>query len=234
MGSAKQTQEFGRIGGLESAVDFVLPRALMDVDGSPHIYHPTIEIFSQNSQANDVFLIERGLVKRIRVEKNGREVIIDLRFPGWTLGAASVIFKQPHPVTAITLTNCHLRRIPARIFQHLVQTDEQVSWYLHQLHSREVLDKAVHVASLGCLTARARLVHLLQRLISELTERDSQGDIRVQLPLKYWEIAQLVAITPEHLSRLLKQMQHEGIVRQEKGWLIITDSEQLLRLVADK
>jgi CRP-like cAMP-binding protein len=47
--------------------------------------------------------------------------------------------------------------------------------------------------------------------------------------LKQWEVAQLLGITPEHLSRLIKQMEKEGIIGRENGWLIIRNPKKLSR-----
>jgi len=50
----------------------------------------------------------------------------------------------------------------------------------------------------------------------------SNNEMRLQMPLKHWEVAELIAVTPEHLSRVLRQMETEGILRREKGWLIFS------------
>jgi CRP/FNR family transcriptional regulator len=225
LGNSGQTEDLGDIEAQQGTAVSVPPRVLVEFDSSPHIYPPMIELFRQGDPANDVFLIERGLVKLTRLESNGREVIVDLRFPGWLLGAASVILKQPHAVSAITLTSSYLHRIPASAFQQLVNTNGLVSLYIHQMHSRDVHDKVRHVAQLGCLTARERLFHLLHRLTPEPTDGESTNEVRIQLPLKYWELAQLIAITPEHLSRLVKRLQDKGVLRQEKNWLILKTKE---------
>jgi DNA-binding Lrp family transcriptional regulator len=54
-----------------------------------------------------------------------------------------------------------------------------------------------------------------------------EGPIGVRLPLKYWEIAQLVGITPEHLSRILRQLEQEGIIKRKDGRLVISDFRKL-------
>jgi len=51
--------------------------------------------------------------------------------------------------------------------------------------------------------------------------------MRIHNPLKHWEIAQLISVTPQHLSRLLKRLEEEGIIRRNKGWLIISDYQRL-------
>jgi len=198
-----------------------VPKTLSEAGGASQLYHPNVELFRQDASASDIFLIETGLVKLSRIEENGREVIVDLRFPEWLLGAASVILKQPYAVSAITLTDCYLRRISAPNFYYLVESDPLVSVYVHQMHSREVLDKISNIAQLGCFTARERLIHLLSRLVSFSAKNETSLEFKIRLPLKYWELAQLIAITPEHLSRLLKQMEQKGILRQKENWLFL-------------
>ncbi|HEY2976020.1 MAG TPA: Crp/Fnr family transcriptional regulator [Pyrinomonadaceae bacterium] len=190
----------------------------------PQVYPATIELFQQDSAAQEVFLIERGLVKLIRLEQEGRELITHLGSSGWLLGASSVIMQEPYAVTAITLTKCSLRRISGEAFRDRLRTDSQFSWYLHQRHSQEILDQMIHVAQLGCLSARHRLEQLFLYLISALELNVANNEIRMHAPLKHWEVAELVAVTPEHLSRMLRQMETEGVLRREKGWLIFSTS----------
>jgi len=188
----------------------------------PQIYPAAIELFQQDSAAQEVFLIERGLVKLIRLEQEGRELITNLGSRGWLLGASSAIIQKSYPVTATTLTKCSLRRISAEAFRNRLRTDSQFSWYLHQRHSSEIFDQMIHVAQLGCLSARHRLEQLFLYLTSAMELSASNNEIRLRVPLKHWEVAELIAVTPEHLSRMLRQMEIEGVLRREKGWLIVS------------
>jgi CRP/FNR family transcriptional regulator, cyclic AMP receptor protein len=186
-------------------------------------YPPEIGLFEQGSRAQDVYLIERGLVKLSRIEENGQELIVGLRFQGWLLSADAVITQEPCPMTAVTVTKCHLRRIHADEFTSMVQNNHEFSWYLHRINSREILEHICRMGQLTCLEARLRLEHLLWHLLSILGLLNSQQEIRLQLPLKHWEIAMLIAVTPTYLSRLLNELEHDGTIRRSKGWLIIPD-----------
>src|SRR5687768_5244165 len=200
-----------------------------DIGGSaPSLSYPSAtELFRQGALAREVYLIDGALVKLTRSEQDGCEMIVSLRFPGWDLGAASVIVHKPHPVTAVTSTSCHLRRIPSEVFNELLKKNSQLSWRLHLMHSYEVFHHVVRVTQIKCLPARQRLEQFLGQLISALGPSKSQKEIRVQLPLKHWEIAELIAVTPEHLSRMLNLMQREGVIRREKGWIILPDLRRL-------
>lgn len=196
-------------------------------------YAPGTKLFHQGTRAQDVYFISQGLVKLVRVEQGGREVIIDLRFPNWLLGAATLLLGKSHPASAVTLAECHLHRIPGGVFYELLKANAAFSLHLHRLHSYEVLNHISHVSQLSCLTAQQRLENLLWQLTSTLRQRESLDEIQVQLPLKYWEVAQLLAITPEYLCRLLKKMHEEGLLRQDKGWIIVSDFKKLWHETAE-
>jgi len=190
-------------------------------------FPPSTTLFLQGATPREVFYIERGLVKLIRMSENGQELAIGLPSQGSLLGAASVIVREPYPFTAITVTSCGLSRIPADLFLQLAKTDEEFCWYLHEVHSREVHRQASQLAALRYLSARQRFEGLLLQFLSSIPAHERQSSMKIRLPLKHWEIAQLIAIRPEHLSRVLQQIKQEGILREEDGCMIVSDVRKL-------
>lgn len=176
---------------------------------------PATLLFAQGSPSLDVFYVERGLVKLIYQSEDGRETIVGLRSKGSFIGAASAIVHEPHLITAITVTNCLLTRIPADAFLHLAKTDEKFCWYLHQTHSREVYQQIGQQIALRCLSARERFEKIIQQFFSLARQSEKPSSFKPGLPLKLWEIAQLVGVTPEHLSRVMKQIKQEGTIHRE-------------------
>jgi len=193
----------------------------------PQVYPVATELFQQGTLAQEVYFIDRGAIKLVYVNDSGKEVIIGLRSSGWLLGAPEVILNEPHPTTAVTLTRCYLYRIAPETFRLLSKHNSSLSAYLHQVYSREVLEQMMRIAERECCTARQRLEHLLRRLIPELDQRDPEKEIWLQVPLKHSEIARLISVTPEHFSRLLKQMEQDGIIGRKGGWLVVSSLEKL-------
>lgn len=194
---------------------------------APREFPPSTTLFLQGSPPHEVFYIERGLVKLIRMSENGQELAIGLPSQGSLLGAASVIVQEPYPFTAITVTSCALSRIPADLFLRLAKTDEEFCWYLHKVHSLEVHRQASQLAALRYLSARQRFERLLLQFLSSIPAHEKQASMKVRLPLRRWEIAQLIGIRPEHLSRVLQQIKQEGILREENGCMIVSDVRKL-------
>jgi CRP/FNR family transcriptional regulator len=181
----------------------------------------------QGCEPSDIFLIDEGLTKLVRIDGNGREQILGLRGPGWILGAAFVLVGRSHPASVVAVTACSLRRLSREAFLEMMAEQPGLSWHVHKMHSREVLSQFHHMADLGVKTARQRLERVLRRLVA-VTSPDHNGkEVRLLSPLKRWELASLIAVTPEHLSRLLRQLRNDGIIRVQKGWIVIPDIERL-------
>lgn len=193
-------------------------------------FSPSTTLFPQGTSPREVFYVEQGWIKLIRVNENGQELAIGLPSQGALLGAASVIVQEPYPYTAITVTSCTLTRIPADHFLFLAKTDEQFCWYLHEVHSHEIHRQASQLAALRCLSARQRFEQLLVQFLSSIPANERKNLMKIRLPLKHWEMAQLLGIRPEHLSRILHQIKQEGILREEGGYMIIADIRKLCSL----
>lgn len=196
-------------------------RASAPVDS--HFYPAGIELFRQDSRAHQLYFIETGLAKVMRSEDNGREFIISLKGPGSLLGSAAAIHNKPHPFSALTVTSCRITPLPARAFLDLLAADSELAAQLHEMLSGEVLDQAAHISQLACLPARKRLELLFWQLLVEQGLATCKSEIKFQLPLRHWEAAQLLAVTPAYLSRMLSELERDGLISRKQGWIIVPD-----------
>jgi CRP-like cAMP-binding protein len=191
-------------------------------------YPAGVEVLRQGDIAMDVWIIDDGVVKLVYVDEEGRELTVGLRLKGWMLGSASVILEKPSPVAAFTMTPCYLQRLDAPTFLEMLGGNSTLSSWLHKMHSQEVFDHLVAFTQANALSARRRLEHILAQFVQPL-EGNAQGtDVRIRLPLSQRDLAGLVGITPEHLSRLFRQLVDDGLIRRNKGSIIVTDLRHLM------
>ena len=174
--------------------------------GPVRTYPAGRQLYGQDEWTADVFLIHSGVVKLMWADSEGRETIIGLRWPGWFLGASSLILALPNPASAITVMPSAIEKISGHRFLHLLNADAKLTLRLHEAHSREIIEQMRDLGELACVPAVARLKALLERLGGSVTYPVRRPDGRVQLPLKKKELAALLSITPEHLSRTLDEM----------------------------
>jgi CRP/FNR family transcriptional regulator, cyclic AMP receptor protein len=190
-------------------------------------YPKSIELFSQGQMLDEVLHVDSGWVKLSATDRTGRERILELAFGGMWLGTAAVISRTPSPVSAVTCTAARLARIPAAEFRALLERDPDVSRQIHEMHARELCRHVHRLLDLTSLTSRERLERVMCHFIAALELQPTDHGTRLNIPLQHRELAELILVTPEHLSRLLTQMEREGVIQRDKGWLLIADVRRL-------
>jgi CRP-like cAMP-binding protein len=120
-----------------------------------------------------------------------------------------------------------MQRITAEKFLQRLQTDPYFAWQIHQIQSREVHEQINWLGEMACGSARSRLRSVFSRLTEVSTVQKEGRHSRVRLPLKQREVAELIAVTPEHLSRLLHELSRDGLLHLRDGWIVVPDTHAL-------
>jgi CRP/FNR family transcriptional regulator len=189
----------------------------------PNTYPSGVELFRQSEPATKIYFIERGIVRLSCVGPGGQEVIISLRRRNWLLGVTQVIVDNVYLATATTLTRATMRCISAVSFMGQLKMDIALSVELNRMLSREIRGNLDKIITLGCMSATERLRHFLRELISEEDPDELRKKGELELPLKSNELAEIVAVTPQHLYRLLKDPELRTHLKHSGKILTIVD-----------
>jgi CRP/FNR family transcriptional regulator, dissimilatory nitrate respiration regulator len=181
-----------------------------------------VTLLAQGAQPADVFFLVSGVVKLVHVESGGRELIVALRPPGSFLGSAAAIVGSRCTASTVTMTPCRVQRTDVQSFLKLLELHSRFSRKVHLSHGREIEANAARMGEIGCLRSVERLESVLRALIETypLATATNHG---VRLPLYHYEIASLMAVTPEHLSRLLHELQDRGRIRLEARSIVLLE-----------
>lgn len=185
-------------------------------------------IFHQGTPSHAVYLIEHGLVKLVRAMSKGQHIIVGLRRRHWLIGAPAVILNKPYSFMAITLVPSSLRYIQAQDFLDLAKTNAQFSWNVHQLLAQQIFEQMKNAEAMTCMSSQDRMKYFLCDMMDEQKLMGS-GPADFSLPLTNKELAQLLAITPEHLCRVLKAMEQKGLISRARGVITVTAPSGLLK-----
>ena len=198
--------------------------------GSVMSYPSATEIFREDTPADVLYLIERGIVKLSQIGRDGKETIVGLRGRYWLLAAPAFFLGIPYTFAATTLTPCQLRAITGKCFSHLTRTDETFSWEVYRHLSQSIYDSLGKVVEVSRMLAEERLKTFLMQLIAELCPEKVEAHNHYQVPLKQRELADIIGVSPEHLCRLEKKLNQEGFIISTKGILTIRDVSKLFPL----
>ena len=196
-------------------------------DWSTNAYPRGVELFQQRQFLDEVFFIKTGTVKLQYVGHTGAESILGLAFAGQWLGTAPTMARRASPVSAITCSVVSVKRMPARAFRALLDNHPEWSLQMHQMHSAELCRQLGWTGQMNGSDSRDRLRRVIRQFIDALRVQNSGRGFKLLLPLHQWELAKLLAVTPEHLCRLLKDIQQQGLIRREKGWIVVPDVQRL-------
>ncbi|NWF97774.1 MAG: Crp/Fnr family transcriptional regulator [Nitrospirae bacterium] len=190
--------------------------------GPIQTYPPYTVILRQDMPSNAVYYIKTGTVKLMWSDKDGRELIAGLRHKNWFIGAPSVLLNKPYSFTVKTITECKMRCISTNNFLKLISTNFEFTLHLMKMLSQEIYNHGRKIVIFGCIPARDRLKILLRNFISSIENHgDFRNKMKICLPLTHRELAQIIAVTPEHLSRLLKYLEKQNIIKREKDGIIL-------------
>jgi len=161
---------------------------------------PGTLLVEQGANSHSIYLIEKGLVKLTHLSVCGRETTIGLRSEGWYAGATSALLNDPSVYAVRAVTGCMVARLPVHEFRrYLRESHDMMDHFLAGL-CFEVAAQASLQVEVMANSAEDRLDHFMLERVAEHPSRRTVDPLPV---LKQMEVAQLLSITPEHLSRLM-------------------------------
>ncbi len=183
-------------------------------------------LFHQGWQAKSVYFVESGIVKVFHTNEDGKESIIDLRGGGNAYGVAATLLAKPFQLSGMTLTDCQVWSVDSETFLSLLQTDAKFSLYIHQLQSQNYYKQM----GIRFGSVRQRLENLLRQLILILGLDETEKNLRFRNPISQYDMAALIDTTYTYVSKILKQMEREGLLHKKNRWLTIFDPQTLCRM----
>jgi CRP/FNR family transcriptional regulator len=190
-----------------------------------------VQLFAQLTVADAVYYVRSGLVKLTRIGHTGSETIIGVRREHSLLGVEEATSGGGYVANAITVKDSSIHKIAASQFMQAIRSDPDLSFLIHRILTRQSLETMRHCGRLGGDSSRDRLLAYLSDLAATGGFMTATG--RVQLPMREWEVAQWLAVTPWHLSRMLRDCEAEGILQRDRGWLVIRDVNRLCHSAAE-
>lgn len=176
------------------------------------------EVCRQGDHVTHVFLLEPGLCGLTFTSEEGRELIVDIRRPGWIIGAPSAILHRLLPVSAIAFERTRFRLLAKSAFLDSISAEAgPAAWHLIQMQSLEIHDHIDRIVSLAILNVRERV----EKFFWDSAATNSGERCRVRVPLSQEELARYCVSTRQHLSRVLKDLRQDDIITRSGAWYVL-------------
>jgi CRP/FNR family transcriptional regulator len=194
-----------------------LPCAIRTIEAKEHI-------FREGDGATHLYLVEVGHVCIYHMLSDGRRQVVDFAYPGDYIGLGAM---GEHATSAQATTRTSVRCIPLASLHDLIRRDARVGAKLCQALSLELLAARELLFTISQRTAPERLARFLLAL-SRRNERRGMAPNEIVLPMTRTDIADLLGLTIETVSRTFSKFRADGLIDLEQCILVtIMDPEGL-------
>lgn len=185
-------------------------------------------LFEQGAPPTDIYLLISGSIKLQRLAPNGDEKVIEIIHPMQTFAEAILFWGATmNPVSAIAVTQSVVVAINAETFLKLLNTSNKLC-----LNLLGKLSQKLHwmVKEVDRLTLHNATFRLVDYLLSHVT-KDNEGHSDVSLAAPKHVIASRLSIKPETLSRSLKDLSKQGLIKLDGSHIELLEIEKLRQLI---
>lgn len=205
----------------EAAPDASIVDIFTLIPSARRSYPKGVELLHHETTPPVVGMVRQGLIKIVHFSTSGREHIVALSKAPVLIGASEAVMQCPLAAAVVTATPCLVDEVPTDRFISLIRSRTDVLWSLHRQLACEACAMRQRIVEVRTLSPREQLRRTLAQFVPH--DNDRIRDVRLMLPITHRELAQMVGVTPEHLSRLLHQFETEALITRQRGWIIVRD-----------
>ena len=186
-------------------------------------------VFKEGQAVAEVYLLSEGKVKLFAKSSGGHTMIAKIAKPGDVLGLSAMLNDLPHEVTAETLCPCSLKHVDRPVFLRFLQTYAEAGYIAALVLAKEHREVFLGARRLALSpSASARIAQLLIGFAD--SEAPSSSSASFYLALSHAELASLGGVSRETVTRVLNQLERDGIISRDDSHLTILQRPQLERL----
>ena len=163
---------------------------------------PGQALFHTGGKAGGFFEVVSGTVRLVRVDRSGREAVLQVASAGDSLAEAS-LFSPTYHCDAIATTEAVVRLYPKAVLLVELQRDPEMAKAFTATLARQVMTLRTRLERRDIHSARERVLHYL-------TVNAGADGRTVVLPGTLKDFAADLGLTHEALYRTLARMQAEG------------------------
>ncbi|MGD0025615.1 MAG: Crp/Fnr family transcriptional regulator [Xanthobacteraceae bacterium] len=170
-------------------------------------------LFRAGDKTVGMYEVLKGKVRLVRVDRNGREAVLQAASAGDTLAEAS-LFSSTYHCDAIATTQALVRRYPKAVLLAELKRDPKLAQVFAAMLAQQVMTLRTRLERRNIHSARDRIRHFLAVNVG--------ADGRtVTLPGTLKELAADLGLTHEALYRTLARMATDGEIKRASGTIRI-------------
>ena len=183
-------------------------------------------VFRTGEACEAFHVVVLGQVKLYVSSPSGQEKIIELVGPGHSFAEAMMFLGSPYILNAQSLADTLLIRVSKQAVFGEIESDPRFSMRMLAGISRRLHGLVRDVEGYALHSGMQRLIGYLLRDV-QTDDAIDMGIVTVSLPVSKATIASRLSLTPEYFSRVLHELEAEGLIEIDKREIRILDVQRL-------
>lgn len=186
-------------------------------------------LYRSGDDFHAIFALRSGSLKSYFVNEEGEEHVIGFKMPGDLVGLSGI--NGHHYANSVrALETSSVCEIPFERFEELSIEIPGLQHHLLEVMSKEIQEEHEKMAMCSKMPAEARLASVLLTLSDRFQER-GYSSTEFYLSMSRSDIANMLGLAVETISRLFTQFQEHGILAVDRKHVTLLDKDKLIKLI---
>lgn len=163
-------------------------------------------LFFEQEKGTAAYFLVSGRIKLIRTNTEGKEVIATFITPGQLIAWFALMTEGRYPVTAVSLQQSEYLAFDVQHLRRLVEMHPSFAWHLFEYVAKRQRFLLNSIKELALSEPKTRFLNYLEHLHRQC------GSTTITLPDDKKQIALLLGVSPETLSRIFRKLIDEGYI----------------------
>lgn len=186
-------------------------------------------IFREGDPCTHLYIVKEGMVLLSKTLPDGREQLMCPRGAGQLIGFCNAK-SGTYPITAVALTPVNTCSIKHKDMKRVLEANPATALDVIALLNQELGKSQAMICNLGLKTALEKVASFVLSLLPA----EATNDILLPLPLSRQEMAEMLGLTVETVSRIMAELRRENILESPRGGVLIHDISRLKQLSGDQ
>lgn len=186
------------------------------------------EVIAEEGKVDEyMYIIERGKVMLSRRDLRGKEYSSGYLMPGEFFDISSYS-NLPHPSTYKALSNCSIYRVEISKVKEILETVENVKKTMmnYMINVWSIFNRRYGSLAMG--GCKESFVNFLLEHLHDFGRVDESDCVVITLDVNLTDIAAILNMTRETLSRIVSEMKKEGIIDNRRRFVKILNMQRFI------
>jgi len=188
-------------------------------------------IFTPGDSFDNLFVVNKGIVKIYKISAIGKEQILRILEPGHFMGELSLFSKTIINNNAEALENSEICIINGGTIKELLLKKPEIAIKFLQSYTKRIEESEELIEQIGLRDVEQRIANYMLLEIEKNSIEDKNSEYEITLPVSKKDLAALIGTSQETLSRKLSLFQDKGLIKLKgQRKIIVKDMERLKQM----